>query len=88
MSRREVRRYIRTMIRENTIGKIRRLRSRCRHTSKRSMRCKLRWRIKRRVYRGKALFRRYAQNGEPYWTYSFKGQRRRIGHSRYKRLRW
>jgi hypothetical protein len=88
MSRREVRGYIRAMIHENTNGKIRRLRARCHRLSYRSMRCRLRWRIKRRVYSGKARFWHYAQNGEPYWTYSFNGKRRRNGHSRYKRLRW
>jgi hypothetical protein len=79
LSRRQVRRYIRTMIRDNTNGRIRHLRRSCSRTSYRSMRCRLHWRIRHRRFAGKGTFWHYEKNGKPYWTYLFTGKRRTAG---------
>jgi trypsin len=79
ITRAEVRGYIRTMIRDNTNGRIRRLKSRCSLATYRSMRCGLRWRIGRRAYKAKGEFWHYEEEGEAYWTYVFRGTRRTIG---------
>jgi hypothetical protein len=90
MSRAEVRRYIRVMIKDNTNGKIRRLRSRCRRTSERSFRCRLRWRIKRRSYRGRSSFIHLVDGNQAVWTYTFRGTSRKSNCRRRctRRLRW
>jgi Trypsin len=90
LSRRQVRRYVRKMIRDNTNGRIKRLKRRCSRTSSRSVNCRLRWRIRRRGFSGKASFWHYAENNKPYWTYVFQGKRRKVGcrSCRAKRLMW
>ena len=90
MTRSEVRGYIRSMIRANTTGRIKRLKARCSRSSYRSYNCRLRWRIRRRGFSGKASFWHYEQNAEAYWTYAFTGKRRTLGCSRCrtKRLKW
>ena len=89
LTRAEVAGYIREMIDDNTRGRVRRLRSGCRRTSYRSMRCRLSWRIRRSRYRGRATIWHYLKGGEVYWTYEFRGTRRKAGCSScFRRLRW
>jgi hypothetical protein len=90
MSRSQVARYIRTIIRQNTNGRVKRFRSRCSRSSYRSFNCRLRWRITRRGFRGKASFWHYEENGRPYWTHAFAGKRRRVGCAgcRPTQIRW
>jgi hypothetical protein len=54
------------------------------------VRCKLRWRIGRFVFSGRARFVLFVQHGEWDWDYTFKGTRKKAGceSCRVKRLRW
>jgi Trypsin len=84
----EVRRYIRTMIRDNTSGRIRGLRGSCSRTDERGFRCRLGWRIRRHRFNGQGAFWHYQGNGTAYWTYTFSGKRRACGGCRATRLMW
>jgi hypothetical protein len=86
----QVRKYVRTMIRDRTDGRVRKLALSCTRTSDRSFRCRLSWRIGRRAYKGRAELWHYEQAGQPYWTYVFQGKRRKAGCAgcRVSRLKW
>jgi hypothetical protein len=86
----QVRKYVRTMIRDRTDGRVRKLALSCTRTSDRSLRCRLSWRIGRRAYKGRAELWHYEQAGQPYWTYVFQGTRRKVGCAgcRVSRLKW
>jgi hypothetical protein len=90
MSRAEVRGYLRRMIRTHTNGTIKRLKSTCARSSQRSFNCRVRWRIRRHAYSGKVSLWHFERSGEAYWTYVFKGTRRKLGcrGCRVKRLNW
>lgn len=90
MSRSQAVGYVKSMIRDNTNGRVTRLKRGCARTSDRGFACRLSWRIGRRAYSGRAHFWHYEENGEPYWTYVFTGQRRTAGCSGCgsTRLKW
>lgn len=85
MTRSDIRSYIRGMIRRRTNGRVRKLRSRCRRLSYRSVRCRLGWRIGRYRYAGTARLWHSTSSGRVRWHYRFKGQRRKIGCRRSRR---
>ena len=84
MSRSEAVGYVRSMIRTNTNGSIKRLKRNCSRRSESSYRCQISWRIGRRSYSGTATFRHSEANGEAYWAYTFKGKRRQPGRNAQK----
>jgi hypothetical protein len=86
----QVRTYVRKMIRDNTNGRIRKLRATCPRTSESSYKCRLSWRIGRRGFKGNAEYWHYQENGQAYWTYVFNGERRPLGCRRCRaiRLKW
>jgi hypothetical protein len=87
MTRSQALRYVTSMIRGETNGSIKRLRRDCTPRASNRFRCEVSWRIGRRSYSGTATFRHYEENGEVYWTYSFKGKRRQPGRS-VRRVSW
>lgn len=89
IQRGDLRGYAKYMIKQNTKGKIKKLRTSCKRQSATSFRCGVKWRITSYRYRGKARFFTFTQQGKSYWNYSFKGKRTRPGcASCVKRLRW
>jgi hypothetical protein len=80
--------YVKSLIRDHTNGKIRKLRRSCSRVSSSSFSCRLRFRVKRQRYRGVAAIWVYAQDGKTYWTYAFTGKRTRIGSHRSRHVKW
>ena len=85
-------RYIRTMIRDNTNGRIRGLYLNCRNSGGRLYvkNCSLEWRIGRFAFRGNGRFFHFIESNTVYWDFSFKGSKKRIGCRRCSRktIRW
>ena len=79
--------YVRSMIRTHTNGSVKRLKRSCSQRTDASYRCRLSWRIGRSSYSGSVTVRHYEEDGEVYWTYTFKGKQRRPGRSA-RRLSW
>lgn len=80
--------YVKSLIREHTNGKIRKLRRSCSRFSSSSFNCRLSFRVKRQRYKGIAAIWVYAENGKAYWTYAFTGKRTRIGRHRSRHVKW
>ena len=78
------------MLRQNTNGRVTGLRRRCERFSANDVRCRLRWRIGRFVFSGRARFVQFVKHGERDWYYTFKGTRKKAGCEtcRVKRLSW
>ena len=87
MTRSQALSYITSMIRGETDGSIKRLKSTCTPRAYNSFRCQVSWRLGRSSYSGTAAFRHYEEDGEVYWSYSFKGKCRQPGRSA-RRVSW
>lgn len=79
ITRAQVGRYVRTMVRERTQGAVRRLSQRCSRVSPTTFSCRLGWRIGRRAFAGKGTFWHFGKNGRVRQAHVFRGKRRTIG---------
>ena len=86
MSAGQARRYVKKMIKAETNGRIKRLKTRCSRNDYRSFNCAPRFKIGRKSLKARGMVWHFQQGNNAFYTWEFKGKR--YGGGRVKKFTW
>ena len=86
MSAGEARRYVKKMIKAETNGRIKRLKTRCSRNDYRSFNCLPRFKIGRKSFKARGMVWHFQEGNEAFYTWEFKGKR--YGGGQVKKFTW